>query len=170
MEDKKVRLVDVNTDNFDKLIALNPTKEQKNFVAPNIYSLAEAYANVAEGKYAKPFGIYAGDKPVGFLMIGYVDKDEEPDEDEEYLDFIPGSYLIWRFMIDKKKQGKGYGKEAMRLALDFIRTFPCGESKCCWLSYEPENEVAKNLYASFGFREWPYMPRGWDEIPAVLEL
>lgn len=39
----------------------------------------------------------------------------------------------------------------------------------CWLSYEPENDVARNLYRSFGFEEQP-LPSGWDEVPAVLEL
>jgi diamine N-acetyltransferase len=80
------------------------------------------------------------------------------------------SYLIWRFMIDKKYQGKGYGREALKLALDYIRTFPVGEAKYCWLSYEPENETARNLYRSCGFEEVKEMPKGWDEIPAVMEL
>ena len=170
MEEKIVRLVDVDTDNLDELLDLTVTKPQKNVVASNVYSLAEAFAYTSEGKYAKPFGIYAGDKPVGFLMIGYINKDEEPDEGEEFLDFMPGSYFIWRFMIDKKEQGKGYGREAMRLALDFIRTFPRGESGYCWLSYEPENEVAKKLYASFGFEERPEYWKEGDEMPAVLKL
>ena len=82
---------------------------------------------------------------------------------------LVNNYLIWRFMIDKKYQKKGYGREAMRLALDFIRTFPCGEADYCWLSYEPGNEVARKLYASFGFEEMQ-MPESWDEIPAVLKL
>ena len=170
-ENKKVRLVDVDTDNFDDLIGLSPREDQKNFVASNIYSLAEAYANVAEGKFAKPFGIYAGDTPVGFLMIGYnAPEDIEPDDGEEIPYFVYGSYIIWRFMIDKDHQGKGYGREALRLALEYVRTFPCGKAEYCWLSYEPENAVAKKLYASFGFEEWPSLPKGWDEIPAVLKL
>ena len=41
----------------------------------------------------------------------------------------------------------------MKLALDFIKTFPCGEAEYCWLSYEPENTVAKAPYESFGFVE-----------------
>ena len=81
-----------------------------------------------------------------------------------------GSYLIWRFMIDKKYQGKGYGKKAFQLAMDYVRTFPVGEAKYCWLSYEPENEVARNLYASFGFKEAKKLPKGWDEIPAMMKL
>ena len=51
-----VRLVKVDTDNFDDLIKLTINDYQKNFVASNIYSLAEAYATVAEGGFAQPFG------------------------------------------------------------------------------------------------------------------
>ena len=57
---------------------------------------------------------------------------------------------------------------ALRLALEFIRTFPRGKAEYCWRSYEPENEVAKKLYASFGFVENGEMDG--DEIVAVLKL
>ena len=56
-------------------------------------------------------------------------------------------------MIDKNYQNKGYGRQAVELALEFIRTYPCGKADFCWLSYEPENTVAKSLYTSFGFAE-----------------
>ncbi len=39
-----------------------------------------------------------------------------------------------------------------------------------WLSYEPENEVARKRYRSFGFVEAERMPKGWEEIPALLKL
>ena len=80
-----VRLVKVDTDNLDELIKLTVNDYQKNFVASNIYSLAEAYATVAEGGFAQPFGIYADEEPVGFLMIGYFKKDEDFIIDEVYL-------------------------------------------------------------------------------------
>jgi ribosomal protein S18 acetylase RimI-like enzyme len=50
----------------------------------------------------------------------------------------------------------------------FIADKPCGPAACCWLSYEPENETAKALYASFGFQE----TGEWDgdEKIAVLNL
>ena len=167
-ENRNVRLVKVDTKNFDDLIDLEPLESQQNFVADNIYSLAEAYANTAEGRYAQPFGIYDGETPVGFLMIGFDIAGE--DGDREKYPLLTNNYLIWRFMIDKNHQKKGYGKAAMKLALDFIRTWPCGEAEYCWLSYEPDNEVAKKLYQSFGFIEAEKMPEGWDEIPAVLKL
>lgn len=73
-------------------------------------------------------------------------------------------------MIDQKHQQKGYGKAALKLALDFIRTFPCGKAECCWLSYESKNEVARKLYRSFGFAKQAEIPEGWNEIPALLKL
>ena len=81
-------------------------------------------------------------------------------------------YYVWRFMIDKRFQGRGYGREALRLALEFIRTFPCGEAEYCVLSYEPTNEAAKRFYGSFGFEELnePGYYEDDDEISAVMKL
>lgn len=172
-ESKNIRLVKVDYSNFEDLIDLKVADDQKNYVASNIFSLAEAYAAKTSGGYAMPFGIYLDDKPIGFIMFGYY-----PDldyakaafgEELEIPDYIPESYLLWRFMIDREYQRKGYGREALKLALDFIRTYPCGDADCCWLSYEPENDVARKLYRSFGFAEAD-MPEGWDEIPAILKL
>ncbi len=166
-KNSSLRLAEVGIKNFDELVDLAPFESQYSFVADNVYSLAEAYANNADGRFAKPFGIYDGDEPVEFLMIGYNISDE--DIDRVKFPLLIDNYLIWRFMIDRKHQKKGYGREAMKLALEYIRTFPCGKADYCWLSYEPENEVARKLYRSFGFEEME-MPEGWDEVPAVLIL
>ena len=58
-------------------------------------------------------------------MIGYNGYEEGDPE------FIKNTYFIWRFMIDKRYQGNGYGRHAYRLALDFVRTFSCGPSDIC---------------------------------------
>lgn len=71
-------------------------------------------------------------------------------------------------MIDKDYQKKGYGREAVRLALEYIKTFPCGEAQYCWLSYEPENAVAGRLYRSFGFVETGELDG--EELIAVLKI
>ena len=165
-EQKNVRLVKIDTKNFDALIDLEVNEEQKNYVADNVYSLAEAYATKAEGKAALPFGIYDGETPIGFLMIGYNCRDFWDGETPEYM---KNSYLIWRFMIDQKYQGKGYGRAAMRQALELVRSFPCGESEYCWISYEPENEAAKNLYLSFGFEERPEDYVEGEDMTAVVK-
>ena len=130
----------ISWDNLDAIINLHVTKEQRNFVASNKDSFVHAFIRMtAEGKQVFPFGIYKGKKPVGFIMITY-DVGEDDGEEPSAEWFLRNSYFIWRFMIDKRYQGNGYGREAMQLALEFIRTFPAGEAKYCWLSYEPTNE------------------------------
>ena len=161
----KIHLEKLLWDTCDDVLDLKVSKEQKEFVANNTDSLVDAYfAITEEGKSVYPLGIYYGKKAVGFLMIGYncVWRDN--------LDFARDSYYIWRFMIDKRYQGNGYGREALKLAVDFVRTAPCGKAEYCWLSYEPENEVARKLYLSSGFEERPELCREDEEIPAVLKL
>ena len=165
MSTEQIHLEKITWDNYEKLCKLRVKKEQDDYVARNNVSLIHAYVAISEGQTRPfPFGIYLGKKPVGFVMIGY---NGYEDGDPE---FMKNTYFIWRMMIDKKYQGNGYGRQAFQLALDFVRTFPCGPSDLCWLSYEPENEVAKKLYASFGFVEVPEAYKEGDEMPAVLKL
>ncbi len=159
-----VHLEKISGKNVWDILNLQIKDEQRGFVATNTKSIVEAYLALASGGHAYPFGIYDGDTPVGFLMIGY-----GTDEDWENPPAIAkDSYNLWRLMIDREYQGRGYGRAAMALALDFIRSRPCGDAKCCWLSYEPENVAAKNLYRSFGFVETGDMDEG--EVIAALEL
>lgn len=158
---------------IDTIWRLSVFRSQKNFVASNNNSLAEAYVAITNGNVALPFAICRNNKPIGFLMIGYGANDDDfKDEDQEFFKIAKNSYCIWRFMIDKRYQKRGYGRKAMQLALDYIRTFPCGKAELCWLSYEPENEVAKKLYSSFGFIEQPQFYKGkeGEEMPAILKL
>ena len=160
-----IRLEKLTWDSVDAVLKLRVSKEQKDFVAGNSDSIIDAYfAMTEEGKKVFTFGIYNGKKAVGFLMIGY------NCTWRDNLDFAKNSYYIWRFMIDKRYQGNGYGREALKLAVDFVRTAPCGKAEYCWLSYEPENEVARKLYLSSGFEERLDLCREDEEIPAVLKL
>ena len=167
MSDKELdlHLEKITWDNYEKICRLRVTKEQNDYVATNTRSLIHAYIALSqEDTRPYPFGIYLGKKPIGFVMIGYNGyEDGEPE-------FLKDSYFIWRFMIDKRYQGKGYGRKAFQLALDFVRTLPCGPSEICWLSYEPENEVARKLYLSFGFEEHPEHYKEGEEMPAILKL
>ena len=159
-----VHLEKVTSKNVWKLTKLRVSPEQDDFVASNAQSLIEAYLSLSVGGYAFPFGIFDDETPVGFLMIGYgVDETYENPPQAAY-----GSYSIWRLMIDAQYQGRGYGRQALALALDFIRTFPCGAAETCYLSYEPENVGAKRLYRSFGFTENGETDE--DEVVAVLKL
>ena len=171
---ENITLEKITYKNYIKTIwKLKVTPKQKNFVASNVSSLAEAYVAITNGNVALPFAICKNKKPIGFLMIGYgANEDDFEGEDPAFTEMASKSYCLWRFMIDKRYQQKGYGKKAMELALDYIRTFPCGKAETVWLSYEPENEVAKKLYASFGFVELPQFFKGneGEEMPAILKL
>ena len=159
-----LRLEKVTGKNVWSILKLSVSQEQESFVAPNDVSIIEAYTAITGNGYAFPFGIYEGETPVGFLMIGF----DADDCWEDAPSIARGNYNLWRLMIDKNYQNKGYGKEAVRLALEFIKTFPCGKADFCWLSYEPENEIASRLYHSFGFVETGEMDG--DDIIAVLKL
>lgn len=146
------------------ILKLKVSKEQQSYVAGNDVSLIEAYISKTENGQIFPFGIYKDDVPVGFLMIGF-----GTDSSWDYAPAIAqNNYDLRRLMIDIKYQGRGYGKEALNLALEFIRTFPCGRAEYCWLSYEPENKVARDLYRSFGFVETG--EKDGKELIAVLKL
>lgn len=156
-----VTLRKIDSKNVWEVLRLRVAEGQTDFVATNTQSIVEAYTAIAEGGVALPFGIYDGDTPVGFLMIGYGSYEGAPTVAE-------GNYTLLRLMIDRDQQKKGYGTAAIRLALDYIHTFPCGPADACWLSYEPENEVAKALYHRFGFVENGEVEDG--EIVAVRKL
>ena len=66
-----ITLRKVDARNIWQIVALEVREEQKSFVATNTESILEAYCAVTNGGVALPFGIYDGDTPVGFLMIGY---------------------------------------------------------------------------------------------------
>lgn len=159
-----LRLEKVKGKNVWELLKLTVSESQRNYVATNEISIIEAYTAISGNGYAFPFGIYNGDTPVGFLMIGF-------DVDDDWVDapdIAKGNYNLWRLMIDKDYQNRGFGRKAVQLALDYIKTFPCGEAEYCWLSYEPENKAARQLYRSFGFEETGDMDG--EEVIAVLKL
>lgn len=159
-----LRLEKIHGQNVWDILKLKVAENQRHFVSSNDRSIIEAYIAIAGNGYAFPFGIYENDTPVGFLMIGFGTDDYWDDAPPVAAD----NYNLWRLMIDEKYQNKGYGREAVRLALEFIRTLPCGNAEYCWLSYEPENDVARHLYHSFGFVETG--EKDCNELIAVLKL
>ena len=157
--------------NWHDVEDLYVSEEQGDYLADNVSSLALAGVIRDAGFHVFPFGIYKEEEPIGFAMIGYdIPLDTEDDTNEKYW-FTRSSYFIWRFMIDRRYQGKGYGKEALGLLIDFIRSAPCRDAKYAWLCYNTKNIVARNMYTSAGFEEIPdaYDAED-DEMPAVLKL
>ena len=146
----------VTKGNWQELIKLKVREDQKHFVASNVYSIAQAqFGDEYEGHWdLHPFGIYEGDTPVGFLM--YALNFEHPKQQA----------YIQRLMVDEKFQGQGYGKFGMEWMLELFRADE--RIKEVSISYEPENEGARKLYASLGFTETGRIIE--EEVEAVLKL
>lgn len=127
----EISLREVTPQNYETIITMQVREDQKNFVAPNVHSLAEA--RVFPNRY--PLAIYANETPVGFLMYAYWEERQQ--------------HWIFRLIIAAEHQGQGYGRAAMRLLVERMRAIPGCQQ--IYISYEPENEAAKGLYASLGF-------------------
>ncbi|UOD28000.1 GNAT family N-acetyltransferase [Massilia violaceinigra] len=147
-----ITLQAVTEHNFDAIIELPLLPEQQDYLASNAYSIAQA--SFYPGSFFTR-AIYADDKPIGFLM--YVSLADEGQ---------PGEYAIYRFMIDSGLQRKGYGRRALALALDEIRSRP--DASVIHICYWPTNPVAKDFYASFGFVETGLDDQG--EMVAEIRL
>lgn len=82
------------------------SEPRKNFVTPNAIS-------IAQGTYSPNAwfrAIYAGEAPVGFLMLY-----DDPDAPE---------YFLWRFMIAGPYHGRGFGRQAIGLLAEHVKTRP----------------------------------------------
>ncbi len=102
-----ITLREITKDNLDQVLDLKVAIAQENFVASNAKSIAQAhfYPEVAWFR-----AIYADETPVGFVML----EDDPPNE----------SYFLWRFMIDSQYQNRGFGRRALELVIEYVKTRP----------------------------------------------
>ncbi len=138
----------VDSDNVRAIIELSVSQAQSEFVAPNVWSLAEAYA----ADHAWVRAIYRDDEPVGLIMLS--DDDTQP------------RYYLWRFMIDKRFQGKRYGAAAMELLHDYVRSRPGGDK--IFLFYVPAEGGPEAFYKGLGYVDTGRIHEG--EREAVRDL
>lgn len=131
-----VELRAITEDNFIDAFNLRLAPGQETFVSHPIRSLAQAYVYRDQ---CQPFGIYADDTMVGYVMVIY--------------DYDIPEYDIWHMMMDESKQGRGYGSAALDRVLDYIRTKPFGSSDRVTLTCNKENANAIKLYKNKGFTE-----------------
>jgi diamine N-acetyltransferase len=143
-----IELREITMENFRECIGLTVAEHQCGFVAPNMYSLAEAKADGV----SIPLAIYSAGVMVGFTMYCF--------------DAGNGTGYIDRLMVAAEHQRRGYGEAAMLEVLDRLRNTPgCLRIRT---SFEPTNEGADALYHSLGFRRTGEIDEG--ETVVVLEL
>lgn len=129
-----VELKKIDADNLEDVLSLAVSDDQTAFVSTVAQSLAQAWVY---RDTAFPFAIYADGAPVGFVMLGYYESRDQ--------------YTLWKFLIDARYQRRGYGRAALKLAIDRLaETFGAHE---VYTGVLLGNEVARRLYASVGFVE-----------------
>jgi diamine N-acetyltransferase len=134
-------LQEVTRENWRAVLDLAVFPEQQRFVAEHVpiatIALAKAYIRPG-GLIWVPYAFSAATEMVGFTALAY-----EP----ESLD----NYWIFHFFIDRRYQGRGYGKEALRLFLQFVQNHH-PQCQVLQLTVHPENEHAQHLYTGAGFQ------------------
>ncbi|MCB0165218.1 MAG: GNAT family N-acetyltransferase [Anaerolineae bacterium] len=142
----EVTLREITEPTLKAILRLEVADHQKNLVASNAVSIAQAYFS----KNAWFRAIYAGETPVGFVML--------------YLDETKLEYFLWRYMIDKQQQGKGYGRQALQQVIEHVRRLP--GAKEFYLSYVPEEGSALPFYQKLGFVE----TGDWEDGEKIMKL
>ena len=140
-----VQLKPVTPENLEAVLALELKEDQRGFVSLPAESLAQAYVYA---ETAFPFAVYHGGELVGFIMMGYYE--------------AKGYYTLWKLLIDRKYQHKGYGRKALELGIAFLQEW-YGVSEI-YTGVTPGNTAAKNLYLSMGFRETGLVENNMEEL------
>ncbi len=129
-----ITLREVSGDNWRRVARLKLAEGQEHFVAPNWYSMLEAIFSNGE---LHSRAIYHDDMLIGYTMFG--------------IDGATQHCWIVRLMTAQEHQGKGYGRQAMALIIDHMKQmYACKE---IFISFEPENNVARKLYEGIGFED-----------------
>ena len=152
----KFTLKKITKINLMSILQLDVNPEQKSLVASNAVSITQAHFN----KDAWFRAIYVDNKPIGFVMISDTLLKSKSNPNHR------PSYYLWRFMIDAKNQGKGYGKEAMKLIINHLKSRP--KAKEFLLSHSKSDGNAGEFYKKCGFK---YTGKEiGDELVMRLEL
>ena len=148
MSDPKIELRELDKSNYRDILNLKVADNQTGFVASNAISLAQALFH-SQAWYR---GIYRGDTAVGFVMLE--------------LDMEKPDYYLWRYMIDEKFQGHGYGYKALELVIEHVKSLP--NSTEFLLSYVPKEGNPKGFYEKLGFLDTGEIEEG--EVIMKLEF
>jgi diamine N-acetyltransferase len=105
-------------------------------VAPNAVSIAQAHFQAAAWFRA----VHAGEQLMGFVMLYDPTLAPEPDEPD---------FFLWRLMIDRAHQGKGYGAAAVEALVRHVRTRP-GAQRLLVSHVKSADRLAR-FYSALGF-------------------
>ena len=146
----KVSLREVTEKTVVQICNLSDTlsERQQKMVAPNARSIAQAHFSDKAWFRA----IYADETPVGFIML--------------YDDPEGGEYFLWRLMIAGPHQGKGYGRRAVELLVDYVKARPKADELLT--SYVPIEGGPEGFYRKLGFE--PTGEMDGDEVVMRLRL
>jgi len=102
---------EVTDANRAEVVAIRVAPGQDRFVN----SVADAMEEAVEWARAKPWyrAVYAGDEPIGFVMLSWDVEPQPPD--------IIGPWFLWKLLVGAPNQGKGYGREIVRMVVDLVR-------------------------------------------------
>jgi diamine N-acetyltransferase len=132
-ENSEITLQEITEETVVEICKLSDTlsEQQRRMVAPNAQSIAQAHFSDKAWFRA----IYAGEVPVGFIML--------------YDDPIKPEYFMWRLMIAGPHQGKGYGRKAVEQLIAYVCTRP-GATELL-TSYVPIEGGPEGFYRKLGF-------------------
>ncbi|GIK85735.1 MAG: hypothetical protein BroJett026_12160 [Betaproteobacteria bacterium] len=133
-----VTLREITAETVLAVCRLDVAPAQAGLVAPNAVSIAQAHFEPAAWFRA----VCADDEPVGFVMLYDPTRTPAPEAG-------PQVAFLWRFMIDARHQGRGYGGRALALAVGHARTLP-GVTRLR-TSYVERPGNASPLYLRAGF-------------------
>ncbi|MDG2341197.1 MAG: GNAT family N-acetyltransferase [Paracoccaceae bacterium] len=139
------------------LIKLDVAAHQQGFVAPNAITMAQSLFEPGNEIY----GIWEGETPVGLIaVVDMSHPNADLDEDDD-----PDGLYVWRLMVAKDQQGKGYGRAAMEFAKQRCRDLG---RKQLLLSAVEHDQGAIPFYERLGFTRTGRIVS--DEIEMVLAL
>ena len=147
-DEATVTLREVTRVTVRAICRLRVAEEQREYVAENALSIAEAHFEPRAWFRA----IYAGETPVGFVMLS-----DDPETPE---------YFLWRLMVDAAHQGRGYGRRAIALLVGYVRTRPAARELL--VSYHPGPHSPREFYLKQGFRDTGRIEE--DEVVLSLPL
>lgn len=145
-----VELIKLTEENLQQCFELKVANDQAQYIASKFDSWIAAKENE---NVARPFAIYCDGEMVGFTMFAFDEDYEDPDD----------RYWLWRFMIDEKLQGKGYGIAALNVIIQYFKDHGANNIR---LSTKETNTKALSLYHKVVFLDTGEM--NGDEI--VLQL